>query len=120
MKNKLKKMSNTQLNTSTVLANQASDAIANQYENELLLNKIKDLQKINALYEQTNLVAEIGFWEANLITNKIYWSDTTKFIHRVKEDYVPEMSTAINFFKEGKSREKIIKCVNEAIEKNIS
>ena len=62
-------------------------------------------------------VANIGTWEVDIAHNKIYWSKQTKLIHEVDENYQPMMETAINFYKEGSSRENIAKAVDLAITK---
>ncbi len=60
-------------------------------------------------------VARIGGWELDLLTNTIYWTDTTKQIHEVPEDYVPDLEKGINFYKEGEDRDKITQLVSEAM-----
>ena len=62
-------------------------------------------------------VANIGTWEVDIAHNKIYWSRQTKLIHEVDENYQPMMETAINFYKEGSSRENITKAVELAVSK---
>ncbi|MCW8091019.1 hypothetical protein [Alteromonas sp. ASW11-130] len=71
-------------------------------------------QRIEMLNKFERL-ARVGTWEVDLITNQIMWSDQTKAIHEVAEDYVPNLETAINFYKEGYSREAISKAVEDAI-----
>ncbi|MFC5684539.1 PAS domain S-box protein [Flavobacterium sp. MAHUQ-51] len=80
--------------------------------------KQKDLEKrkIEEILDKTNEVARIGTWEVNLKSNTIHWSRITKEIHEVPQDYQPELTTAINFFKPGESRDQIQKAVGEAIE----
>ena len=60
-------------------------------------------------------MARIGTWEVNLINNTVRWSRMTKEIHEVNKDYEPELATAINFYKEGISRENILNAVTTAI-----
>lgn len=62
-------------------------------------------------------VANIGTWEVDIVHNKIFWSKQTKLIHEVDENYQPMMETAINFYKEGPSREKITRAVELAVGK---
>jgi len=69
-----------------------------------------------SLLEQMGQQARIGAWEVDLNTNAIYWSSMTKEIHEVASDYQPDLSTAINFYKEGESRDTIQQLVNECIE----
>lgn len=77
----------------------------------------KERNKIEDILEKTNEVARIGTWEVDLVKNTVTWSKVTKEIHEVAHDYIPNLETAINFFKEGKNKEKILQLVNEAIEK---
>ena len=67
------------------------------------------------LLENMSEQAKIGAWEANLIEGSVYWSPMTKMIHEVDHDYVPEFSGAINFYKEGDSRDKISKVVEQSM-----
>ncbi|MBQ4857728.1 ATP-binding protein [Pseudoalteromonas sp. MMG007] len=62
-------------------------------------------------------VANIGTWEVDLIENKIYWSEQTKRIHQVSSDYQPVIEDALEFYKEGTSRESISQAVKNATEK---
>ncbi len=80
----------------------------------------KDLRVTKELLEQTNKVARVGAWEMILDKQSIYWSALTKEIHEVPADYLPDLTTGINFYKEGESRDKITSAVNEAIENGIS
>lgn len=72
-------------------------------------NSLRDI--LNA----TSTAARIGSWEIDLIKNKIVWSDVTREIHEVEPGFEPNLDTAINFYKEGYSRIKIEKAVDEAI-----
>lgn len=71
----------------------------------------KDLVKTKETLEQINNVAHVGGWELNVAKNKLYWSDITKEIHGVDKDYEPDVASAIHFYKEGESRDKITKAV---------
>ncbi|PWS30876.1 PAS domain S-box protein [Pedobacter paludis] len=83
--------------------------ITDQYNLEIDLKHTKDV------LEQTNIVARVGGWELDLVKNKLYWTSMTKQIHEVSADYKPELATAINFYKEGESRNKITEVVDNAI-----
>ncbi|WP_161991970.1 sensor histidine kinase [Flagellimonas algicola] len=65
---------------------------------------------------QAEKTARIGSWEVDLVNNKIFWSEMTKEIHEVPANFVPDLETGINFYKEGEHRDKIIEVVSEAIE----
>jgi PAS domain S-box-containing protein len=55
-----------------------------------------------------NQAALIGYWEVDLVKQKIYWSKTTKEIHEVPLSFEPDLTTAINFFKEGENQDRIV------------
>lgn len=74
------------------------------------LNKVKDLLR------NSNEAARIGTWELDIVEQKLTWSQMTKEIHEVPTDYEPQLQTAINFYKEGHSREQITQAVNQAME----
>ncbi len=78
------------------------------HENELLAQQ--------SLMEEIGKQARIGVWEIDMINENIHWSDVTKDIHEVPYDYEPDLSTAINFYKEGYSRNTIELLVAKAIE----
>ncbi len=75
----------------------------------------KELRRIKDIQEQTNSVARVGGWELYARTGELYWSPTTKEIHEVPQDYVPNTDTAIHFYKEGHSREVITRAVAEGL-----
>lgn len=60
-------------------------------------------------------VANVGGWDVNLISNEVYWTSITKKIHGLNDDYIPNLETGINFYKEGYYREKIVSLISEAI-----
>ncbi len=69
------------------------------------------------LLEKAYRLARIGGWELNLLESKLTWTEVTREIHEVPQDFEPELTTAINFYKPGESREMIEKKVQQAIEK---
>ncbi|WP_081980906.1 PAS domain S-box protein [Cellulophaga sp. Hel_I_12] len=75
---------------------------------------------IEKILDKTNEVARIGTWDIDLIKNTLFWSKMVCKIHEVPENYVPDLEAAIDFFKEGESRDTIRNAVNEAIEKGIA
>jgi PAS domain S-box-containing protein len=75
----------------------------------------QELKRTGQMLEQTNQVARVGGWEYDVKRKKIFWTSVTKEIHGVPPDYEPGLDTAINFFKEGESRDKIIDVFNEAL-----
>ncbi|MDO3694907.1 PAS domain S-box protein [Wenyingzhuangia sp. chi5] len=78
----------------------------------------KDLKKTKELLERTNLVSRVGGWEVDLVNNQVYWTEMTKKIHEVDDDYVPDLESGIKFYKEGYSRDTIVKVIKDSIENN--
>ena len=72
--------------------------------------------ELEQLLVKANTLARIGNWEVDLVKGTVYWSDITREIHEAETDFVPNLATGINFYKEGPSRELITQKINEAIE----
>ena len=77
-----------------------------QLENDLLHTK--------QILEQTNAVAQVGGWEVNLEEDKVFWSDSTKLIHGVQKEFMPDFEHAIGFYEE-ESQSKLTKIFNQSI-----
>ena len=75
------------------------------------------IERQQQMLEQMSELGRIGAWEVDLVTSTIYWSSMTKKIHEVPSSYQPELGTAIEFYKEGHSRDSIQALVKQAIEK---
>lgn len=78
------------------------------------------LEKLDALLSGISTISKVGLWEYNLTTQKLSWSAMTKKIHEVNQDYVPEVNTAIDFYKQGYSQNAISMHIHNAIEKKVS
>jgi len=76
---------------------------------------ITEQKRNEQLLLKAESVARIGGWEVDLSTSKVYWTNITKEIHEVPEDYVPNLEEGINFYKAGEHRENITQLVSEAI-----
>ena len=74
-----------------------------------------ELNRTSQMLEQTNHVARIGGWEYDVKLGKVFWSSVTKEIHGVTQDFEPDLSTGVSFYKEGYSRNKIAEVLNLAI-----
>ena len=81
----------------------------------LTLKDVTRAKKLNDLIDKTGKVARIGYWELDLIENKLLWSDITKKIHEKPLSYQPSLEEGIYFYKEGKYRDLIEEKVNDAI-----
>ena len=75
-----------------------------------------ELMGQQSLMDQMAQQARIGAWEVDLINNNIYWSSMTKEIHEVPSDYQPDLLTAINFYKEGESRDRVQALIESSME----
>ena len=83
---------------------------------EKILSKVKKLKKLRGILNETNKVAKVGGWEIDLVHQKLNWTKVTKQIHEVDPGFKPELETAINFYEEGWSRDKITELFAEAVE----
>jgi PAS domain S-box-containing protein len=77
---------------------------------------ITEKKKLEDLLDKSNRLAKIGNWETDLIKGTVYWSAVTKEIHEAETGYVPDLSQVLNFYKEGKTRDRITQCVQACIE----
>lgn len=76
-----------------------------------------DLTKNSDTLIKLEAIANIGTWEIDFIQNTLYWSEQTRRIHQVDRNYTPDINTAIDFYKEGKSRDLINNAVELAVTK---
>ena len=83
---------------------------------EVYENKVKRLRSFAEIYEESNELAQVGGWEVDLIKGKVSWTPFINKIHGVPPDYKPQLESAISFFKEGWSRDKITECFKNAVE----
>lgn len=60
----------------------------------------KDLFYTKAILEETSAVAQVGGWEVNMKTGNVFWSQSTKKIHKTKNNFQPDFENAMGFFKE--------------------
>jgi len=77
---------------------------------------ISDQRRVERLLTETNRAARVGSWECDLTSGGVYWSEVTKEIHEVGQDFVPSVEQGVNFYREGWSRDRIQKVLGKAIE----
>ncbi|WP_430462182.1 PAS domain-containing protein [Thalassolituus sp. LLYu03] len=87
--------------------------ISSEIEIDLKQQQMRQQQN---LLQRMSEMGRIGVWDLNLETNELYWSSMTRRIHEVPDDYVPDVTTAISFYKEGASRERIGELVKAGVE----
>jgi len=65
---------------------------------------------------QAKQIARIGSWKVDLVNNNVSWSDATKEIHEVPQEFVPNLEKGIDFYKKGVHRDRIVEAVSECME----
>lgn len=68
-------------------------------------------ESLKNLLKSTYELAKIGNWEVNIKEKTVYWSDITKSIHEVYNDFKPSLEKAIDFYKPGHSRDTLNKTI---------
>ena len=74
-------------------------------------------EKLAIILETHSDDTNVGSWEFDIERNTLHWCPTTKKLHEVVPTYEPNIDTAINFYKEGYSRNTIAMAVDRAIQK---
>ncbi|MDC6351819.1 PAS domain-containing protein [Zeaxanthinibacter sp. PT1] len=72
------------------------------------------LRKLELLLQNKSEVAGIGSWEYDTFRQTLHWCPTIKKIKGVADDYIPTAESAIEFYKEGFSRNTIAMAVENA------
>ncbi|MDF2931509.1 MAG: response regulator [Chryseobacterium sp.] len=78
----------------------------------------KDLLYTKKILEQTSAVAQVGGWEVNLKTNTVFWSQSTKEIHKIDKTFQPDFENALGFYSK-ESRKKVELLFERAVQKGI-
>jgi PAS domain S-box-containing protein len=91
------------------------DQTAKEERYSYLIEDLSEQKRDEAFTLETNRIARIGGWEYDVTTNELIWSDITKELHEVDQNYEPIVSEAINFYKQGTSREAIQKAFEEVL-----
>lgn len=77
---------------------------------------ITDKKNLEGSFEKAMRLARMGNWEYDTVTDKIYWSQITKEIHEVADNYEPDISGAIQYYKSGFDRGTIISAMKKSRE----
>ncbi|SMF46969.1 PAS domain S-box-containing protein [Alteromonadaceae bacterium Bs31] len=83
------------------------------------LREKNKLLRQQEMLESMSKQARIGAWELNLETNRLTWSEMTKDIHQVPQDYKPRLDSALSFYKQGKSRARMEHAIQLAMEQGV-
>lgn len=73
-------------------------------------------EKTQILLQSKTELGRIGSWEYDVQKDKLFWCEMTKAIHEVPVEFNPNLETALNFYKEGYSRNTITQAVFKAID----
>ncbi|TXF79204.1 response regulator [Chryseobacterium sp.] len=58
----------------------------------------KDLVYTKKILEQTSAVAKVGGWEVNMKHGTVFWSQSTRDIHKVDQTFEPDLERAMKFY----------------------
>lgn len=86
----------------------------------ITLEDITETKRREELLIKAQKVARIGAWEVDLFSDRVYWTQITKEIHEVPQNYVPSLEAGINFYKKGEHRDNITRLVSDAISNGTS
>ncbi len=86
-----------------------TEDITDKVNNEL------NLEKQHLLFNDKSEIAKIGSWNLDFINQELTWCTTSKRIHEVSLDFEPNIDTAIDFYKQGYSRNTISMAVERAM-----
>jgi PAS domain S-box-containing protein len=73
------------------------------------------LKRSQELLLETGEMARVGGWEVDPDTGRVRWSEVTRSIHEVEDDFDPSLEDAYAFFP-GEARDRIAEAVERAIE----
>ena len=76
---------------------------------------ISTKKRLENLLRKVNDLARVGGWEVDLTNRKVKWTRITRELHEVDHAFEPSVEKGIEFYTAGKSRDTIIKAINEAI-----
>jgi len=74
------------------------------------------LYEIKEMLLQTSRLARVGGWELDIESGKVTWTEVTREIHEVPDDFESTLETGLNFYLEGENRDKLRSVIQEAIE----
>lgn len=79
----------------------------------------KELQEKQELLDKAYKLAHIGTWEYDMLNDHLQWSTVTKEVHGFEDDYIPDVESTVNLFKEGFNRDTFAEAANNAIQHEI-
>lgn len=79
----------------------------------------EELMQVTDLLKQTNQLAEVGGWQLDFEQDIMHWTSVTREIHDAPEEYIPDLSRAIEFYKPGKSRNLIQQAIDTCLSSGV-
>ncbi len=76
----------------------------------------KSIQNAKELLNQTHVMAKVGGWKYDIKKKSLSWTDNTFHLLEVEEDYIPSLEKSVQFYKEGRYRQRIQELLKMAIE----
>ncbi len=83
---------------------------------DITQRKLEEVQKnkLQSLLKATCEIGKIGCWEYGFKEDKLTWCEMTRKIHEVTDDFVPTIDNAVQFYKDGHSRNTMAMVIHEA------
>ncbi|EMA39657.1 light and oxygen sensing histidine kinase [Halobiforma nitratireducens JCM 10879] len=79
-----------------------------------LAKREQELERSLDLLEQTEVIADAGGWELDCLTGDLRWTEGTRRIYGVGDEYEPTLETVLDFY-HPEDRPRIASAVHEAI-----
>lgn len=77
----------------------------------------EELSRTKSMLLQASQMNRMGAWEFDPVSKNLIWSDVTKAIHEVEDNFIPTVEKGIGFYKEGENRIKINKLFDLLVNK---
>ena len=79
----------------------------------------EELASTRAFLLETNRVGKVGGWSYDVATDKVFWTEVTREIHELPDDFEPTVEKVIQFYKEGESRQRYFEVGMNAIQNGV-
>ena len=100
-------------------ARSIADIISLRIEADKRLKAERELKRTKEILEQTSFVAKVGGWEIDVQNQTVFFSDINKATLEAPPSFTLELETALDFFKEGESRDKVLEAFTQCFKKGI-
>ncbi|MFD2145391.1 PAS domain-containing protein [Mucilaginibacter antarcticus] len=104
----------------SISANPFFDLDGNYNGSLAMVSDITEAKSLRLLLDKAIKISRMGTYEMDLMQNKLYWSEMTKEIHELPINFVPNIKTAIDFYKLGPSRDAVSNAVANATKNGTS